>query len=178
MPSKLPTLIVSCFMFVTGAVAVAQEPDVTKWTNAQGATIEAEFVRMDEDGVVLKLKSNGQQATVPLSTLSLESHLMAVKLARPAEFSKPLVKAPIAEVVEAPDLVIPDYQAASVSPFNESQSLQQFIDTLTGELDRGNFYVIWHAIPEKMQQDILPLMLKSAEQFGEDNYTKVGEVIT
>jgi hypothetical protein len=137
------------------------------WTSAQGKTIEADFVRLTDDGVVLKLRSTGQEAEVPFASLNLESHLQAIRLAKPEEFSKPLVKAVVKPAIDIPPLRQIDLDAVMVSPFSESQSLQEFIDTLSQQVEEGNLFVVWHAIPEKMQSDLITLAANGMEKIGD-----------
>ena len=60
--------------------------DALKWTNVDGKEVVGEFVRMEGKTVVIKLE-NGKEAKVPLSSLSLESHLQALKLSKPEAFN-------------------------------------------------------------------------------------------
>ena len=47
------------------------------WTNTEGKTIKAGFVRIDGESVVLKLPTNGQEIPYPLSKLTAESQAQA-----------------------------------------------------------------------------------------------------
>lgn len=152
-------------MVVAGHYAHGQDSPTT-WTSSGGKSLEAEFVRLTEDGVILKLKSNGQQAEIAFSKLSLSSHLQAIKLGRPEEFSKPVPKAEIAPVIELPPMRIVDVDAVMQSPYSSSQSLTQFVNTTTGEMDSGNFFVGWHGLPPKMQDKIAELASKGMSKVG------------
>ncbi len=69
-----------------------QDSKLTKWEDVSGAfKIEAEFVRMDGDNVLLK-NSQGKELRIPLAKLSIGSQLQAKKLANPALFEKPKAK--------------------------------------------------------------------------------------
>jgi len=48
-----------------------------KWTNTEGKTIEAEFMGLEADGVLLKIPSTGVTHIFPLSKLSAESQEQA-----------------------------------------------------------------------------------------------------
>jgi hypothetical protein len=111
--------------------------------------------------------SDGREAKVGLSSLSLDSHLQAVKLANPAAFSKPLPKAEIKQEikVEIPELSL-NVDEMLRSPFPSNPTIEQFLDILQREHAAGNFFVDWHAIPPKMQSDIEDLVVKSVEVVG------------
>ncbi|WP_395751194.1 c-type cytochrome domain-containing protein [Prosthecobacter sp.] len=50
---------------------------VQKWTNAEGKTIDAEFMGLEGDSVLLKIPSTGVTHILPLSKLSAESQAQA-----------------------------------------------------------------------------------------------------
>jgi len=52
-------------------------PVMMEWTNAEGATIKAGFVRLDGENVILKMPTNGQEVPYPLAKLSAESQAQA-----------------------------------------------------------------------------------------------------
>jgi hypothetical protein len=162
--------LVLLFLVSMPFAAWAQEPPEatpTSWVNPQGKVIEAEFVRLQDTGVVLRLKSNGKEASVPFSALSLESHLIALKLGEPEAFSKPLLKAPERVVVEdfVPSMTMSANELLT-SPFGSATTLEQFLDTAIAELERGNSFVVWHALPPRMQNDIEDLLVNSMAALG------------
>ncbi len=55
---------------------------VMKWTNTEGKTIEAEFMGLQGDGVLLKIPSTGITHILPLSKLSAESQAQAKAAAK------------------------------------------------------------------------------------------------
>jgi hypothetical protein len=57
--------------------ARAAAPALMDWTNTEGKTIKAGFVRIDGESVVLKLPTNGQEIPYPLSKLTAESQVQA-----------------------------------------------------------------------------------------------------
>jgi hypothetical protein len=57
--------------------ARAAAPALMDWTNTEGKTIKAGFVRIDGESVVLKLPTNGQEIPYPLSKLTAESQAQA-----------------------------------------------------------------------------------------------------
>ena len=137
-----------------------------KWTSADGRELAAEFVRLAGDSVVLRL-NHGREVSVGLSSLSLDSHLQAVKLANPAAFSKPVPKAEIKQEVkvEIPELNL-NVSDMLKSPFPSNPTIEQFFDVLKREHDAGNYFVDWHAIPPKMQSDIEDVIVKAVEVVG------------
>lgn len=52
-------------------------PPIMSWTNAEGKTIRAGFVRLDGENVVLRMPANGQEVPYPLAKLSAESQKQA-----------------------------------------------------------------------------------------------------
>lgn len=156
--------ILCCLAGLAPTDSQAQEA-ATTWTSAKGAAIEAEFVRLTDDGVILKLKSDGREANVPFASLSLESHLQALKMGKPEAFNKPLVKAEIkVEPLAASNPV--DIADLLRSPFTGDETIDQFIDKLSDENDRGNVFVLWHAFPPKMQDDLETLGVKAMGKVG------------
>ena len=61
----------------TPAAMPAAAGGVMKWTNTEGKTIEAEFMGLEGDGVLLKIPSTGVTHILPLSKLSAESQAQA-----------------------------------------------------------------------------------------------------
>jgi len=61
----------------TPAAMPAAAGGVLKWTNTEGKTIEAEFMGLQGDGVLLKIPSTGVTHILPLSKLSAESQAQA-----------------------------------------------------------------------------------------------------
>jgi hypothetical protein len=168
MPNQNILVALLLLFSMTGFTTVgsAQDSSPNKWTSSDGRELTADFVRLTEDSVVLRL-SDGREAKVGLSSLSLDSHLQAVKLANPAAFSKPLPKAEIKQEikVEIPKLSL-NVDEMLRSPFPSNPTIEQFLDILQREHAAGNFFVDWHAIPPKMQSDIEDLLVKSVEVVG------------
>lgn len=59
------------------APATAPAGGAMKWTNTEGKTIEAEFMGLEGDNVLLKIPSTGVTHILPLSKLSAESQAQA-----------------------------------------------------------------------------------------------------
>ncbi|MEZ6135263.1 MAG: hypothetical protein R3C53_10170 [Pirellulaceae bacterium] len=167
------TILALCTAFLCSFAprVQAQEPaeaSPTSWVSADGRAVAAEFVRLTEDGVILRLTTSGKEVAVPFASLSLESHLQALKLADPEAFSKPLVKAPVKTIVED---YVPEGQAFTsdeilISPFVAGTSLEQFLDKGIAEIKRGNMFVVWHALPPRMQNDLEDVMVKAMGNLG------------
>ncbi len=117
-----------------------------------GAKVQAEFVRLTDDGVVLRRKSDLKEAEIPLSRLDFQSQLWALKLGKPEAFNKPLPKADTG-IVEIGPLERLDVESLRTSPFTPDMTLEQFARTMESELHRGNPVAVWHALPPKMQSD-------------------------
>jgi hypothetical protein len=163
---KLLTKLMSLAMVVSSLSVplMAQDESAAspkQWVSSQGKAIEADFVRMDEETVTLRLKTTGKEVSVPLPSLSLESHLQALKLADPEAFAKPLLQAPVKPVIEdfEPSFTISGAELLK-SPFTSNPTIEQFLDTFIAEVERGNVFVTWHALPPKMQTDVETLMFR------------------
>jgi len=136
----------------------------TKWSSPDGKVVEGEFIRMEDKAVVLKLAS-GKEAKVPLSSLSLESHLQALQLAKPEAFSKELIKAPVIVEAATPEVVAPITSIMDF-PFGEDPTIDQFLKTSVNEWKRGNNFVVWHMLPPRMQQDIVHIISHTMNTLG------------
>lgn len=171
--TKLRSVSLVAFVatLVFSGVLNAQE-EILTWTSSKGQKIRAEFLRLTDDGVVLKVQPAGKEAEVKFSALSLDSHLQALKLGRPEEFDKPLIK-----FVLAPEFEVPGPKSISLariarSPFSPDMSLQQFVDVANAEIKDGNLFVFWHMLPKRMQDDIAMMMAKQTEQSGKAPYVQ------
>jgi len=58
-------------------------PPILSWTNLEGKTIKAGFVRLDGENVVLRMPANAQEVAYPLSKLSEASQKLARDCAAP-----------------------------------------------------------------------------------------------
>ncbi|MBL9134044.1 MAG: hypothetical protein JNG86_22720 [Verrucomicrobiaceae bacterium] len=54
----------------TAAPAKKSLPPIMSWTNLEGKTIRAGFVRLDGENVVLRMPANGQEVPYPLAKLN------------------------------------------------------------------------------------------------------------
>ena len=109
-------------------ITVGVEPAPTTWTNDKGVPIEAEFVKMTDEGVVLRFAPDGREAAVPINRLSIDSIYQAVRLANPSAFSKPVPKAEV--IPEGP--VLPEFNMTVEdllqNPYSESTSLEDYLE--------------------------------------------------
>jgi hypothetical protein len=113
---------------------------------------------MDRTSVTLRLAS-GKETKIPFTSLSLESHLQALKLGKPENFTKELVKAP--EMVEPAKLASKmTPRSLLTSPFEDDPSIDSFMQTFAREYNRGNAFVAWHMMPPKMQNDMAAAISK------------------
>lgn len=152
--SKIAFLVVVCL----SCASFAQTTKL-KWTdNTEKSTITADFVRMADDAVVLR--KDGKEISVPLSKLSLSSHLQAKKLANPTAYSAPPPKAQIG--IEQTD----ESRRLLVSPFPADATVEQFLEIFKRESDANNMLVSWHALTPKMQTDVEDLVASAMDQGG------------
>ncbi len=166
-----------CFALLLTATVptglLAQQPSATAdappttWTSNKGLEVEADFVRMTDDAVVLKMKRDGKEASVPLTSLSIDSIYQATRLAHPEEFSKPVPKAEIKkkETLELPQLNL-NVNEMLRSPFTPGTTIEQFLQTADRLPLEGNFFSGWHALPPKMQTDIEDIIVKGHQVLG------------
>ena len=159
-----------------GGELKAQEESPTTWTDASGRAVEAEFVRLTDDGVVLRLKSTGREVETALSKLSLASHLQAIKLGNPDEWSKPLPKAYVPPKRLEPSNDI-DPEDLLESPFTGDETIDQFIDKIKSENASGNYFIAWHCLPPKMQSDIAKLASKGMAKVGSQPLGQIGRLM-
>ncbi len=163
----------------TAQVPDAEQPAPTTWASNKGVEVEADFVRMTDDAVVLKLKRDGKETTVPLTALSINSIYQAVRLANPEGFSKPVPKAEIKPKVtfNLPELNL-SVEELLKSPFLGNTSIEQFLQTVDRLPREGNFVSAWHAMPPKMQTDVEDLIVKGHQVLGPATVKQVQILLT
>ena len=146
----------------------------TVWTSSKGTEVEADFVRMTDQAVVLRLKRDGKETTVPLTALSIDSIYQAVRLAHPEGFSKPVPKA---EVKPESSFELPEVNLSVdellKSPFTSSTSLEQYFQTLDRLAQEGNFFSGWHTLPPKMQSDLEDVIIQGYQVLGPATLTQI-----
>ena len=130
-----------------------------KWMDStEKSTIEAEFVRLADAAVILK--KDGKEISVPLTKLSLSSHLQALKLAKPDAYAKPAPKV----IIGLPQT--PESAKLLENPFPANATVEQFMDTLIAQLDAKNNMVFWHALTPEMQTDVEDLIVSAVDAGG------------
>ncbi len=160
------------------AAGPAAEPAPTTWTNDKGVPIEAEFVRMTDAGVVLRLTRDGREAAVPLTKLSIESIYQAVRLENPQAFSKPVPKAVIKPLgPELPELQLTIDELLQ-NPFKDGTTIEQYFE-LCGRLPQeGNFFSQWYTLPPKMQSDIEDLIVQAHRLLGPSTVKQIQTLLS
>lgn len=149
----------------TSAWAQAADGELQKWVDETGSfQIEAKFVKLDGANVVL-VTPEGKQLNVPYAKLSLSSQLRAKKAADPKAFVPP----------ELPSAYAPPPLAAN--PFPEDPTIEQFLDTLRGELKAKHADVLWYAMPEDMQAEVEKIVIKAAEVVGPKTFKQLQAVL-
>ena len=162
-----PCLAVLLLGVFTPGFAPAFGQDVQTWFAGGGTKkIQAEFLRLTDDGVVLKVQPSGNEVEVKLSALSLESQLQAIKLGKPHEWEKPLIKFVLEPEVDIPPLKAISLAQIQQTPFYPEMSLQEYVDATKAEYERWNFFVQWQALPDKMQDDVALLISKGGKKIG------------
>ncbi len=154
-----------CAFSLLTAPAFAQ-PTKMKWTDVtEKSSIEAEFVRMAEGAVILR--KDGKEISVPLTKLSMASHLQALKAANPNAFSKAAPKATVGiqQTAESTKLL-------TESPLTEDLTIEQYLGTIGSELANGNGTILWHALTPEMQADVEDLVVTAVEAGGKGMMTQ------
>lgn len=78
----------SVFLLVVLPTVNLAQDSMKSWTNTSGKTIQAEFIKIDGDSVVIQ--KDGKVFNFPLGKLSVESHEQARKLAQPTRTCEPI----------------------------------------------------------------------------------------
>ncbi len=160
------------------AASAAAEPAPTTWTNDKGVPIEAEFVRMTDAGVVLRLTRDGREAAVPLTKLSIESIYQAVRLANPQAFSKPVPKA----VTKPSGPELPELQLTVdellQNPFKDGTTIEQYFELCERLPQEGNFFSQWHTLPPQMQSDIEDLIVQGHRLLGPSTVKQIQTLLS
>jgi hypothetical protein len=170
----VPAVLV--FGWLTAQVAIAAEQ--LTWTNPDGKEVSGEFLRMDTLNKSIVIRTElGREIVVPLASLSFESHLQALKLAKPEAFNKDVVKAP--EAVQPVELTTPTpVGSVTDSPFGEDPTIDEFLRISIGEWKRGNNFIVWHMMPPRMQQDIQELIKKNTQGIGPTGLAQARQMVS
>ena len=83
----MKTSLLIIFSLLINFCLVLAQGKLHPWTDAQGRTLQAYFIK--SDGVTLTLNWNGNEVPIPLATLSAESQALAQKLSAPPPSSVP-----------------------------------------------------------------------------------------
>ncbi len=167
-------LLVALLLSGFSSAAFAQsEGGVLIWKFIDGREFQAEFVRLTDDGVVLKSAENGREAELKFSRLSIASHFQAMKLGNPEAYNKPLIKAEVKPIVAEPAFTI-DVDRTLQYPFPDDPTVEQWLDVIVLELNENkNSMVLWHMLPEKMQGDVEDVMILAVEKVGSGMVTQI-----
>jgi formylglycine-generating enzyme required for sulfatase activity len=108
------------------APTVTPATDRQLWTNSAGRQIEGEFVRIEEQELVLKV--NGKEVRTPLATLSSESQQAAARMEQARAKAPPgsTTAVPAAPALVAASSVAPGYllKATKDKPFTNSLGMK------------------------------------------------------
>lgn len=149
------------------------------WTDSSGKfRIEATFVRMDRDNVVLR-NDQGKETAVPLTRLSSESQKQAWDQAAKLKASAPprssgTARGAAAGNRPASNAVVE--QSATPLAVPENASAQAFADFVFEQLKQGQFIVMWDALPPSYQTDVeevAKLAVTKVEPWMIKEFTKV-----
>ena len=103
--------LLACTLLLIAGLASAAP---LEWTNKEGKTIVAEFVRLEGESVVVR--RDGRELTIPLATLSLASRIQSMELGagkpgKPAPALPQPAPAETAPTAAAPPPTLPDHPA-------------------------------------------------------------------
>ncbi|MFO1063171.1 MAG: hypothetical protein U0892_04795 [Pirellulales bacterium] len=136
--------------------ASAQDSNVLTWINNNGAKLEASFLRLDGETVVVA-KRDRSEVKIPLESLSLASQYQAKKSADPKAFEKPAPPPPPPKM---------EMDSSIESPFPDAPTPEQTVQIILDQLKAKKPGVLWHALPKSMQDDVAGLMPKTLELAG------------
>ena len=77
---KTPCILLLSIAFAFFQPVFASTDALHSWTDIQGRTLQASFVK--SDGTIVTIKWNGKDVPIPLATLSPESQALAQKLSQ------------------------------------------------------------------------------------------------
>jgi len=122
-----------------------------QWVDNTGKyKVEAEFVRLDENQVVLK-KPDGKELKIPFDRLSRESLSQAKSLGANANPNKSPGSSAAAPASGSPG-------GSDPIQIPLDTDAKQLVDLVMRELSKGNSIVLWDAMPREYQKDIESLV--------------------
>ena len=99
--------VIAKLLIISGALFLASgHSDARTWTNTQGKTIEAEWIRTEGNKVVVKLP-NGKSSRIPLQSLSREDQDFAAAMMKSGKDGQRTEKKKM-ETVQGPNPVSPE----------------------------------------------------------------------
>lgn len=169
-----------------GPTAFAQEAnEKLKWTDISGArTIEAKFVRLDGDNVVLE-KADGSEVTVPLNKLNLKSQAQAKRMANPRAFEKkpsstenmkPDTKSSDSAAGKSTTEPKADAPAASAPnrvTLAKGVSAADTLKTVLEEYKKGNYGVVMDTMPPETTQLLTELISKASGKLNKSSFDSI-----
>ncbi|MBM3966075.1 MAG: hypothetical protein FJ308_13580 [Planctomycetes bacterium] len=170
--STIRTLIVSgTLVGLTSFGSCWAQDRATQWIDNTGKNkVEAEFVRIEGNQVVLKRSDSGKEIKVPLERLSTESAARAKKMSsagspatKPGASSTPSTKAPSASSPAS---------SAAVA-LRDDMGAKDFVDAVFGELAKGNMIVLWDAFPANKQKEVEEVVINFAKRLDSRTFDMV-----
>lgn len=150
------------FLLSVTMVAPCWAQDRAKqWVDSTGKhKVEAEFVRLDGNQVVLK-RLDGKEIKIPFDRLSPESVVQAQRMGSGGKNSKPSSSSSNSSEVASGSKV---GGASSYTQFPDDLDGKAFVDLVYGELNEGRTIVLWDALPASMQKDVESLVAAFAKR--------------
>lgn len=126
--------------------------------------IEAKFRGMEGEFVKLET-ADGQVKKIPYNKLSLSSQLKVKKIADPKAFDAP----PLPSSYSAPPV--------SESPFSPDDTIEQYWEKLTKQVNEGHADVAWHALPPSARADVEACIVRLADILGPNTFKQIQVVL-
>ena len=126
--------------------------------------IEAKYRGMEGEFVKLET-ADGQVKKIPYNKLSLSSQLKVKKIADPKAFDAP----PLPSSYAAPPI--------SESPFSPDDTIEQYWEKLTKQIDEGHADVVWHAMTPGARADLEACIVKVGEILGPNTFKQIQVVL-
>jgi hypothetical protein len=154
--------LATVFLLSLTLVAPCWAQDRAKqWVDNTGKhKVEAEFVRLDGNQVVLK-RLDGKEIKIPFDRLSPESVVQAQRMGSGGKNASPPSNGAYSSGSGSGSS---GGGASSYTRFPDDLEGKAFVDLVYGELNEGRTIVLWDALPPAMQKDAESLVVAFAKR--------------
>ncbi len=169
------------FVISLSATHLCAQEGPQSWTDSTGKrTIEATFLRMEKDQVILK-KSDGKEVKIPLTKLNPTSQKQAWDTAaalkaktNPANpkimKDSPTSPAPKAGDLPVERIPVEEKQYVSLNPiaFPENVPAKEYVDFVISKLRQHDYIVLWDMLPTNLQKEFEEAVQLSMQKADKD----------